>query len=41
MLVLLWRVFFLFLCRYIPLSSVLEGYVILEENPDYVEDHLA
>lgn len=27
--------------KYIPLSSVLEGYVILEENPDYVEDHLA
>lgn len=27
--------------KYIPLSSVLEGFVVLEENPDYVEDHLA
>lgn len=27
-----------FLCRYIPLSPILEGFVILKENPDYRED---
>eukprot|EP00475_Leptophrys_vorax_P045448 TRINITY_DN9421_c0_g1_i3.p1 TRINITY_DN9421_c0_g1~~TRINITY_DN9421_c0_g1_i3.p1 ORF type:complete len:861 (+),score=124.07 TRINITY_DN9421_c0_g1_i3:114-2585(+) len=27
--------------KYIPLSSVLEGYVILKKNPDFVEDHLS
>ena len=26
--------------RYIALSSVLEGYVILRQNPEYVDDHL-
>ncbi|XP_024533370.1 26S proteasome non-ATPase regulatory subunit 2 homolog A [Selaginella moellendorffii] len=26
--------------KYTPLSSVLEGFVVLRENPDYVEDHL-
>lgn len=25
--------------KYIPISSVLEGFVILKENPDYVQDH--
>ncbi len=27
--------------RYIPLSSVLEGFVILKLNPDYQQDHLS
>lgn len=27
------------LCRYIPLSPILEGFVILKENPDYKEDN--
>lgn len=27
-----------FLCRYIPLSPILEGFVILKENPDYREE---
>lgn len=27
--------------KYIPLSSVLEGYVILRKNPEYIEDHLS
>ncbi|KAG5226331.1 26S proteasome non-ATPase regulatory [Salix suchowensis] len=27
-----------FSCRYIPLSPILEGFVILKENPDYRED---
>lgn len=27
------------LCRYIPLSPVLEGFVILKENPEYRDDH--
>lgn len=27
------------MCRYIPLTPVLEGYVILKENPEYHEDH--
>ncbi|KAL2466538.1 26S proteasome non-ATPase regulatory subunit 2B [Abeliophyllum distichum] len=26
--------------RYVPLSPILEGFVILKENPDYKEDHL-
>jgi 26S proteasome regulatory subunit N1 len=26
--------------KYIPLSSVLEGFVILKLNPDYQQDHL-
>ena len=26
--------------RYIGLTSVLEGFVILRQNPDYVDDHL-
>lgn len=25
-------------CRYIPLSPILEGFVILKENPEYRED---
>lgn len=28
-----------FLYRYIPLSPILEGFVILKENPDYREDN--
>jgi 26S proteasome regulatory subunit N1 len=27
--------------KYIPLSSVLEGFVILKLNPDYQQDHLS
>lgn len=27
------------LCRYIPLTPILEGFVILRENPDYQDDH--
>ena len=27
------------LCRYIPLSPILEGFVILKENPDYHEEN--
>eukprot|EP00897_Mesotaenium_endlicherianum_P000523 jgi/Mesen1/10471/ME000083S09976 len=27
--------------KYVPLTSVLEGFVILKKNPDYVEDHLS
>ncbi|CAI9771985.1 unnamed protein product [Fraxinus pennsylvanica] len=26
-------------CRYVPLSPILEGFVILKENPDYRDDH--
>eukprot|EP00244_Chara_vulgaris_P006492 TRINITY_DN2463_c0_g1_i1.p1 TRINITY_DN2463_c0_g1~~TRINITY_DN2463_c0_g1_i1.p1 ORF type:complete len:270 (+),score=39.94 TRINITY_DN2463_c0_g1_i1:56-811(+) len=27
--------------KYLPMSSVLEGFVVLKRNPDYVEDHLS
>jgi len=25
--------------RYIPLSPILEGFIILKENPEYKEEH--
>lgn len=27
--------------KYVPLTSVLEGFVVLKKNPDFVEDHLS